>query len=95
MAGKKQNIEPMRKLLNKEIDLGERTSFLDHENLGSTRRHCETSKDIVDSYRAMFASRILCGEMKSFRTLRIFAFLRGTMTWKVMPRNVWNDIVSL
>ena len=34
LAGKKQNIDPMWKVLNKEVDLGEPTSFLDHENLG-------------------------------------------------------------
>ena len=30
LAGKKQNINPMWKILNKEVDLGEPTSFLDH-----------------------------------------------------------------
>ena len=30
LAGKNQNIDPMWKLLNKEVDLGELTSFLDH-----------------------------------------------------------------
>ena len=34
LAGKKQNIDPMWKVLNKEVDFGEPTSFLDHENLG-------------------------------------------------------------
>ena len=29
-----------------------------------------------------------------FHTPRIFVFLRGLMIWKVMPRNVWNDIMS-
>ena len=48
----------MWKLLNKEVDLGEPTSFLDHENLGCTQRQCEVSKDIVDNYRTMFESRI-------------------------------------
>ena len=28
LAGKKQNLDPMWKLLNKEVDLGEPTSFL-------------------------------------------------------------------
>ena len=36
LAGKKQNIDPMRKVFNKEVDLGEPQSFLDHENLGCT-----------------------------------------------------------
>ena len=31
---KEKNIDPMWKLLNKEVDLGEPTSFLDHEYLG-------------------------------------------------------------
>ena len=55
---KKQNIDPMWKLLNKEVDLGEPTSFLDHVFLGCTQRQSEISKDIVDNYRAMFESRI-------------------------------------
>ena len=58
LAGKKQNLDPMWKLLNKEVDLGEPTSILDHVYLGCTQRQCETSKDIVDNYRIMFDSRI-------------------------------------
>ena len=61
LAGKKQNIDPMRKVLDKEVDLGEPTSFLDHVYLGCTQRHCEISKDIVGIYRAMFESRISAG----------------------------------
>ena len=61
LAGKKQNIDPMWKLLNKEVDVGEPTSFLDHVHLGCTQRQCEMSKDIVDNYRAMFESRIPAG----------------------------------
>ena len=48
----------MWKLFNKEVDLGEPTSFLDHVHLGCTQRQCQISKDIVDNYRAMFESRI-------------------------------------
>ena len=51
----------MWKLLNKEVDLGEPTSFLDHVYLGSSQSQCEISKDIVDNYRAMFESRISAG----------------------------------
>ena len=58
---KKQNLDPMWKLLNKEVDLGEPTSFLDHVYLGCTQRLCETSKDIVDNFRTMFESRICAG----------------------------------
>ena len=48
----------MWKVLNKEVDLGEPTSFLDHGFLVCTQRQCEISKDIVDNYRTMFESRI-------------------------------------
>ena len=58
LAGKKQNIHPMWKVLDEEVDLGEPSSFLDHVHLGCTQRQCELSKDIVDNYRTMFESRI-------------------------------------
>ena len=59
LAGNKQNIDPMWKVVrNKEVDLGEPTSFLDHVYLGCTQRQCEISKDIMDNYRTMFESRI-------------------------------------
>ena len=61
LAGKKQNIDPMWKLLNTEVDSGEPTSSLDHVYLVCTQKQCETSKDIVDNYRAMFESRISAG----------------------------------
>ena len=61
LAGKKQNIDPMWKLLNKDVDLGEPTSFVDQLYLGCTQRQCEISKDIVDNHRAMFQSRISAG----------------------------------
>ena len=41
-----------------DVERGEPTSFLDHENLGCTQRQCEISKDIVDNYRTTFESRI-------------------------------------
>ena len=58
LAGKKQNLDPMWKLLNKGVDLEEPTSFLDHVYLVCTQRQCEISKNIVDNCRAMFESRI-------------------------------------
>ena len=61
LAGKKRNIDPMWTVLNKEVDLGEPTSFLDHVYLGCTQRQCQTSKDTVDNYRTMFESRISAG----------------------------------
>ena len=64
LAGKKQNLDPMWKVFNREVDLGEPTSFLDHENLGCTQRHCQISKEIVDNYRTMFDSRMSAGGLE-------------------------------
>ena len=95
LAGKKQNIDPMWKVVNKEVDLGEPTSFLDHVYLGCTQRQCEISKDVVDNYRTMFESRISAWRTeRNYHTRKIFVFLRGPTIWRVMPRNVGNDIVS-
>ena len=44
LAGKKHNIDPMWKVLNKEVDLGEPISFLDHVYVGCTQRQCEISQ---------------------------------------------------
>ena len=41
LAGKKQNLDPMWKVLNKEVDLGEPTSFLDHVYFGCTQRNAK------------------------------------------------------
>ena len=78
LAGKKQNIDPMWKLLNKEVDLGEPTSFLDHVYLGCTQRQCQISKDTVDNYRTIFESRISAGEQRNCHSLKIFVFLHGS-----------------
>ena len=95
LAGKKQNLDPMWKVLNKEVDLGEPTSFLDHVYLGCTQRQCQTSKDTVDNNRNMFESRISAGESeRNYHSFNIFVFLHGLMTWLVMQRSVWSDIVS-
>ena len=51
----------MWKVLNKEVDLGEATSFLDHVYWSCTQRQCQTSKDTVDNCRTMFESRISAG----------------------------------
>ena len=61
LAGKKHNIDPMWKVINKEVDLGEPTSFFDHVYLGCTQRQCEISKDFTGNHRAMFESRISAG----------------------------------
>ena len=84
MAGKKQDIVPMWKVLNKEVDLGEPTSFLDHVFLVCTQRQCERSKDIVDTTEPCLNRELPRGEQKNCHSLKIFVFLQGLMLWKVM-----------
>ena len=83
----------------KDVNLGEPTSFLDHVYLGCTQRACQISKDIVDSYRNMFESRISAKASEKLRETKatgetwcrnsIFVVPR---TWKVMQRSAWKDI---
>ena len=94
LSGKKHNLDPMWKVLNKEVDLGEPTSFLDHVYLGCTQRQCEISKDMVGNNRTMFESRISAGGQKHFRPSKSSYFFMVLMIWKVMQRSVWSDIVS-
>ena len=94
LAGKKQNIDPMWKVLNKEVDLGEATSFLDHVYLGCTQRKCEISKDIVDNYRAMFESRISAGGTEKLPYSENFRISSWSYDMEGHAKNVWNDIVS-
>ena len=44
LARKKQNLDPMWKLLNKEIDLEEPTSFLDHVYLKALKDNVQEAK---------------------------------------------------
>ena len=94
LAGKKQHIDPMWKVLSEEVDLVEPTSFLDHVYL-VTQRQCEISKDIVDNYRTMFESWIQQEQLKNYHAREICVFLRGPTVWKVAremgsPRKAFN-----
>ena len=94
LAGKKQNLDPMWKVLNKEVDLGEPTSFLDHVYLGCTQRQCQISKDIVDNYRTMFESRISAGGAEKLPFPQNLCISSWSNDMEVRQRNVWSDIVS-
>ena len=100
LAGKKQNINPTWKILMKDVDLGEPTSFLDHVYLGCTQRECKINKNIVDNYISMFESRISAWTIEKYqkqkprRNLMPKRYPHGPMTWKVMPRNACKDIAN-
>ena len=91
-----QSVDPMWKILMKDVDLGEPKSFLDHVCLGCTERECQTIKDIVDDFRSKFESRISAGGMEKLPRTGILSrtFPHGLITWKVMQRNAWKDIAN-
>ena len=94
-----KNLEPTWKILMEEVDLGEPTSFLDHENLGCTQRECTLSNDIVANYRCTFDSRIITGAKENYLqelqgNLMQKQYLLGPMTWKVTQINVWTDFAN-
>ena len=43
-----KNTNPVWKVLNEEVDMGEPTSFFDHVYQGCTQRDCKTSEVILD-----------------------------------------------
>ena len=94
LTGKKQNLDPMWKLLNTEVDLGEPTSFLDHVYLGCTQRQCQIAKILWTITEPCSNREFPRGEQGNYHSLKIFVFLHGLMIWRVMQRNVWSDIVS-
>ena len=67
LAGKKHNIDPMWKLLNKEVDLGEPTSFLDHVYLGCTQP-------------SMRSKQRYCGQIQSHVRIANFRGVIGKIT---------------
>ena len=93
--GKKQNLDPMWKVLNKEVDLGEPTSFFDHVYLGlSSETMWNKQRNCWQSQNHVWIQKFPQEQLKNHHVRKICVSLRGLMTWKDMPRNVWKDIVS-
>ena len=90
LAGKKQNINPMWKVLNKDVD-----SLVDHVYLVCTQRLCEIRKDTVLTVtEPCLTPEFPQEQLKNYHAWKICVFLRGPAIRKVMPRNVWNENVS-
>ena len=87
ISSKTENIEPTWKILMKDVDLGEPTSFFDPVYLGCSQRECKISNDIVAGYRDMFVP-----ELQGNLTQKQYLL---AITWKVMQRNAWKDLANL
>ena len=94
-AGKTENKEPTWKILMEDVDLWEPTSFLDHVFLVCTQREYQTSKDIVDNYRSMFASRI-SARAKKYQVQGTWRehFLMVLWHGRSCKRNLWKDTAN-
>ena len=90
LAGTKQNLDPMWKVLNKEVDLGEPTSFLDHVYLGYTQRQCDCVQLLQHVRIANFS-----GENRKTSIPSKSSYFHGRMTWWVMQRSVWKPYCEL
>ena len=86
----------MWKVLNKEVDLGEPTSFLDHVYLGCTQRKMRNKQRYCGQLQKPCSNReFLRGDWRNYHSLKIFVFLHGLMTWLVMQRSVWKRYCEL
>ena len=97
MAGKTENIDPMWKVLMKDIDFGEPHHFL-------TMYFWAALKENVRSARILWIITAVCSnqgflpglqkncqKQKPRGNLMPKRYLHGPVTWKVMRRNVWTD----
>ena len=90
MAGRKQNQDPIWKLLMKDVDLGETTSFpwtclfgLHSTRMQNKQRYCGQLQKYV------WIQNVRCGGIEKYlnQRNRKQTFPHGPMTWKVMQRN--------
>ena len=95
LAGKKQNSNPMWRVLNIEVDFGRTNIFLrsclfglHSTTMPNKQRYCGQLQNHVR------IANFRGAEQRNCYSLKIFVFHHGLMTWLVMQRNVWSDSVS-
>ena len=96
LAGKIQDIDPMRKVLMKAVDLGEPTSFPDHVYCFALNENVKQAKLLSTVLEISLNSTSLLELRKSYLILKKMAqtFPHGLMIWNVLQRKAWNDIAN-
>ena len=94
LAGKKENLDPMWKVLNKEVDLGDAHLSLIMYTWVALKDNVKQAKILMTIAEPCLNHEFPRVKLKNFHARTIFVFLRGPTIWKGMSRNVWNDIVS-
>ena len=94
IVGRTENIKPTWKILMKNVDLGEPTTFIDHVYLGCTQRECKISDEIVENTEICSNPGFLVESRKDYLSelqgnLMQKLYLLGPTTWNVLQRNVW------
>ena len=83
-----ENTQQRSRLGRTNIFLGSCILGLHSKTMPNEQRYCRQLQNHV--WIANFRGE----NSKKYHVLKIFVFLHGLMTWLVMQRNVWSDIVS-
>ena len=84
LAGKKQNLDPMWKLPNKEVDLGEPTSSLIMYTWAALKDNAKEAKILWTITKPCLNREFPRRELKNYRAQKISVFLCGPTIWLVM-----------
>ena len=93
LAGKKQNMNPMWKVPNKEVDMGEPTFFLIMYTWDALEDNVKFRKDTVDKNMTILNPKFPQEQRKITMLGKSSNFFIVLMIWRVMQRNVWSDVV--
>ena len=96
LAGKKQNLGPMWKVLNQRSWFGRTNIFPGGSCIPAVHSKTMWNKQ---RYGWQLQNNVCIqnfhrSNWKNYHAQEICVSLRGPTIWRVMPRNVWNDIVS-
>ena len=98
LAAKKQNIDPMWKVLMKVVDLGESTPFLvkvHSKRMSNEQGYCGQLQKHVRIQDFCWDYELGLWKNYQFPGNRMRTFLHGPMTWKVMQRIAWQEITMV
>ena len=100
LTGKTENMEPTWKILMKDVDLGEPTSFLDMYIWDALKEGVKSAKILWLTTEIGSNPGFLLGPKKNYRpelqgNLIQKSYLPGPTPWKVMQRNVRKGIANL
>ena len=94
LAGKKQNLDPMWKILNKEVDLENQHHSLIMFAWVALKVNVKQAWILLKITETCSNPEFPQEEQKNYQALTYRRFRRCPTIWKVKPKSVWNDIVN-